>query len=293
MRVRRRFLPPGWYPTTEEETLREIDDMSRGAVEAPARALDATDAASRGTTGVAGIVPHAGWAYSGRLALEVFSCICPRMNTIVIIGGHLGPGDGIMCCPEDAFETPLGVLPADLELRAALRERLVLHDDRHADNTVEVHLPLVRHLAPGAHVLGLRAPPTRDAVELGKALARAAADLGRAVAVAGSTDLTHYGPGYGFAPAGAGPEGQRWVREVNDRAMVDALLALDAESALSLAARDRSACSVGGAVAALTWARERGAARGTLLRYMTSSDVHPGASFVGYAGIVYPAAAAD
>ncbi|HUI72061.1 MAG TPA: AmmeMemoRadiSam system protein B, partial [Spirochaetia bacterium] len=49
----------------------------------------------------------------------------------------------------------------------------------------------------------------------------------------------------------------------------------------------RSACSAGGALGAVSFAKEMGVSKGALLRYMTSFDVHPAESFVGYAGVLY------
>ncbi|MGA2479571.1 MAG: AmmeMemoRadiSam system protein B, partial [Spirochaetia bacterium] len=241
--------------------------------------------------GIAVVVPHAGWEYSGSLALEVLSRISRSIDTIVIIGGHLGPADGILCAYEDAYDTPLGSIPADLELLAELRTALPIREDRYADNTVEIQLPFLRHLFPNAHALGMRASPSAEAGHLGGALARAANTLGKRIAVAGSTDLTHYGTSYGFAPAGSGEPAQKWVREVNDRRFIDSLLALDFDAALERALSERSACSAGGALAALSFAREKGVSRGELVRYMTSLDVRPAESFVGYAGVLYQATA--
>jgi AmmeMemoRadiSam system protein B len=274
MSVRRRYLPAGWYPGAEGKARQAIESMERSINPEPAG-------------GIAGIVPHAGWEFSGGLAFEVLSRISRTMDTIVIIGGHLGPADGILCAFEDSYETPFGLLPADQELLAAIRAAVTVAEDRSADNTVEVQLPFVRYLFPQAKVLGMRAPPSRDADRLGRALAEAARGLGRKLGVAGSTDLTHYGSSYGFAPAGTGNRALRWVREVNDRRFIDSLLAMEFDSALERALKERSACSAGGALAAMSFARENGVREGRLLRYSTSYDVHPGDSFVGYAGILY------
>jgi len=274
MRVRRRYLPPGWYPGAEEKAREAIGAIERSINPEPGQ-------------GIAAIVPHAGWEFSGGLAFEVLSRISRSMDTIVIIGGHLGPADGILCAFEDSYETPLGLLPADLELLAAIRAALPVAEDRSADNTVEVQLPFVKYLFPRARVLGMRASPSLDADRLGKAIAEAARGLGRRVGVAGSTDLTHYGSNYGFAPAGAGPKALRWVREVNDHRIIESLLAMEFNSALERALTERSACSAGGALAALSFARENGIRKGELVRYSTSFDVHPAESFVGYAGILY------
>ena len=37
----------------------------------------------------------------------------------------------------------------------------------------------------------------------------------------GSTDLTHYGPKYGFTPEGAGLSGIEWAKEANDKSFID------------------------------------------------------------------------
>jgi AmmeMemoRadiSam system protein B len=277
MRVRKRSLPPGWYPEGAEEALREIQGMLSSASaastpEAPARA---------------GVMPHAGWYFSGRLALEVLSSLARGIDTIVIIGGHLRSTDRIVCCPEDAYDTPFGEIRVDVPLREALSSSMDMLEDRERDNTVEIQLPFLRYLAPKAMALGMRAPPSSPAVALGEAVARTAAALGRRVAVAGSTDLTHYGGNYGFSPAGVGDTALRWVREVNDRRIVECMLALDIDGALERAARERSACSIGGAAAAMSFARATGARSGRLLGYMTSHDIRPDESFVGYAGIIY------
>jgi MEMO1 family protein len=281
MGARKRFLPAGWYPDTAEGTLREIREMHATAV------VPDESPADRARQAWAGILPHAGWRFSGRLALEVLSALTRGIDTIVIIGGHMGSSDRIVAAFEDTYATPLGDLNADLDLLQALPRGLDIGEDRERDNTVEVHLPLVRYLSPGLMVLGMRAPSSSRAADLGKSIADAAARLGRRVAVAGSTDLTHYGSNYDFSPAGQGAEALRWVREVNDRRVLDAMLSLDVEASIQRARDERSACSIGGAAAAMGFARESGASEGTLVGYMTSFDVQPGPSFVGYAGILY------
>jgi AmmeMemoRadiSam system protein B len=274
MRVRKRCLPAGWYPESAEQALQEVEAMLAAArpPEASARA---------------GIIPHAGWYFSGRLALEVLSSLARGTDTIVIIGGHLRSSDRILSWSEDAYETPFGQIRADTQLREALEADLDLLEDRERDNTVEIQMPLLRHVAPKAMALGMRAPPSSLAAALGEQISRAAITLGRRVAVAGSTDLTHYGRNYGFSPAGEGTEALRWVREVNDRRIVESMLALDIDGALGRAERERSACSIGGAAAAMSFARATGARTARLVGYMTSRDVHPDESFVGYAGILY------
>jgi len=236
---------------------------------------------------VAGIAPHAGWEFSGALACEVFRHIQRSVHTVVVVGGHLGQEDGILGAMEEEYETPLGLLKADRELLEALREKLQVDADRAPDNTVEIQLPFLHALLPEARALALRAPPARIAMDLGRELAAAQDRLGIRIAVVGSTDLTHYGPNYGFLNAGHGEQARRWVEETNDRRILDSLLSMDFPEAIRRSIAERSACSAGGAVAAASFAHACGISRGKLLRYTTSLAVHPSESFVGYAAIVY------
>jgi AmmeMemoRadiSam system protein B len=278
MRVRPRSLPPGWYPGGKEQTTRNIQEFRR-TLERPA------------ATALAGVAPHAGWSFSGSIACHVFQSIYKDVQTIVVVGGHLAPNSGLLAAFEEGYETPLGVLAADLELLEVLRDSCSLREDRYADNTVEIQLPLLKYLHPEAQALHLRASPSAEALQLGEELAAAAKRLNRNIAVVGSTDLTHYGDNYGFTPRGTGAQAVKWVKEVNDRRLIDALLAMELEKAVDLAGREHSACSVGGAVAAARFAERSGTAHGELLEYRTSYDVSPSSFFVGYAGIIYPGSA--
>jgi hypothetical protein len=278
MRVRTRSLPPGWYPGGREQTIRNIQEFSR-SLEEPTG------------TAVAGVAPHAGWSFSGSIACHVFQSLSEDVQTIVVVGGHLAPNSGLLAAFEEGYETPLGVLDADMDLLRVLRDGCSLREDRYADNTVEIQLPLLKYLHPEAKALHLRAAPSGEALQLGDELAAAAERLRRNVAVIGSTDLTHYGDNYGFTPHGTGANAVKWVKEVNDRRLIDALLAMELEKALDLAGSEHSACSVGGAVAAARFAQRRGASRGELLEYRTSYDLSPSPFFVGYGGIIYPGSA--
>ena len=103
----------------------------------------------------------------------------------------------------------------------------------------------------------------------------------------GSTDLTHYGPNYGFTSRGQGADAVQWVREVNDRGFLDQLLARNPEGTIDHAAEHRSACC-SGAVAATIAARDAfgQGPEPRLVDHYLSHDIQPSSSFVGYAGVV-------
>ncbi len=276
MKTRRRCLPDGWYPRNKTDTVRRIDALT-------------STLSIRARPARAGILPHAGWDFSGKAALSVILSVAAPVDTCVVIGGHLPPGAGVFAAFEDAYETPLGNMEADASLLAGLKSLLPLHEDISPDNTVEIQLPFLKYAFPDAKALWLRAAPSQEAVRLGEALHQLAGQTGKHVLVLGSTDLTHYGPDYGFTSHGRGEKAHAWVKEINDKKIIDALTGLDLTAALTAAEADASACSAGGAVAAAAYARAGGATRGVLLAHYTSYDIFPHDSFVGYAAIVYPA----
>lgn len=124
-------------------------------------------------------------------------------------------------------------------------------------------------------------------MQLGQAVAQTAQELKLSLLAFGSSDLTHYGPNYGWAPKGYGAAAVQWVREVNDKEYVDRALKMDAEGVLQAAAKDQSSCSAGATAAAISAARTMGAAKAALVDYYTSYDIRPDTSFVGYAGILF------
>jgi hypothetical protein len=235
-----------------------------------------------------GIVPHAGWHFSGKAAARVFHLAAKALQpqVVCIFGGHLGGDSPPLLVADDAWETPMGDLPLATEFYAPLAKRLTLREEYPGDNTIEVQIPFIKYFFPQAKVLALRSPHSATAIELGKAVAAVAKELKVSILTFGSTDLTHYGPNYGFSPKGYGPEAVKWVKEVNDKRFIDEALKLDGAGMLKTSAEDQSACSAGGAVAAMVAAKAGGAHKAKLVDYYTSFDIMPGESFVGYAGIV-------
>ncbi len=277
MRIRERMLPAGWYPASASACKAEIEQFMAGSTPLPA-----------GTVVFGGIVPHAGWFFSGKAAARVFGLAAKltQPQVVCVFGGHLGGNSPPLLVRDAAWETPLGDIPLATEFYEPLAKRLTLKEEYPGDNTIEVQIPFVKYFFPQAKLLALRSPHSPTAIELGQAVAAVAKELKVSLLAFGSTDLTHYGPNYGFSPQGSGAAAVNWVRTVNDKKFIDQALKLDGAGMLKTAAEDQSACSAGGAVAAVAAAKQLGARKAALIDYYTSYDVMPNDSFVGYAGIV-------
>jgi AmmeMemoRadiSam system protein B len=176
----------------------------------------------------------------------------------------------------------------DRELLDRLKKDILWKEDRYRDNTVEVLAPMVHYFFPTARLVWARFPADLSSFEAGKALAKAAEETGRRVAALGSTDLTHYGTNYGFAPEGLGKEALDWVKNVNDPGFIQAVLSGDPGAVLKRAEQDFSSCSAGAVLGAMGFIQYGGGQKAELLDYRTSADISSGGvpdSFVGYASI--------
>ncbi|MEK6798204.1 MAG: AmmeMemoRadiSam system protein B [Planctomycetota bacterium] len=247
-----------------------------------------------------GLVPHAGWVCSGVVAARVFQAIrrqgLPR--TIVLFGGvHRYRGREAALFGGGRWETPLG--PVEIDSRLAERilghtsliiEDAYAHEDEHS---LEVQVPFIKYLFPETRIVPIMVPSLATADEVGEAVGRTLKAYNSEAVVVGTTDLTHYGPNYGFIPEGVGAKGNRWAKEVNDRRFIDLVCRMQCETLVAEAVEKKNACSSGAAAATLATARTLGAACGVLLEHTTSSEVLTGLSnetmtdSVGYAGIVF------
>lgn len=283
MQTRKAVFAGSWYPGGRNACIDQIEEFigSHAAAGLPAEPRNG------------GIVPHAGWYFSGQIACDVIRQLATSgpAEAVLIFGRHLHPGSPGYIMKEGAWETPLGALEVDAPLAAELAARFTFSVETaqrfERDNTIELQLPFIKYFFANARIVPVGVPPAAAALEIGAAAVDIASRMGRKVYVIGSTDLTHYGYNYGFLPHGTGPQALAWVREQNDRRVIDAMLAMNPALVLEEAREHQNACCAGAAAAAVAGGRAMGAARGELLAYATSHDKSPGDSFVGYAGIVF------
>ncbi len=240
-----------------------------------------------------GIVPHAGWAYSGNIACNVVRCLNerPAPETVVLFGRHLHASSSNYLTKQGTWATPFGDLEIDEELGETLSAefpfRIETADHYEQDNTVEIQLPFIKYFFPNSRILPVGVPPNDASLKIGERVVELAEELGRKLMVLGSTDLTHYGLNYGFTPKGVGETAVKWVKDENDRRIVDLIVKMDPEGVVHESLRNHNACCSGAVAAAIAAAKKLGAHRAEELVYSTSYDVRPDHSFVGYVGVVF------
>jgi len=222
------------------------------------------------------IVPHAGYMYSGMTAAAAYSLVRGAgFDAVVIVSpSHRESFDGISIYPGAAYQTPVGEMPVDAELRAALagddpviRVRPEGHGNEHA---VEVHLPFLLAVLGSIPILPVvMGDQSREySMHLGNRIHEIS--RGKNILLLASTDLSHYHP---YARA----------NEIDAR-FVELVRQFDAMGILEgLENRSLEACGGGPAVAVMIAASLMGARISTILDHRNSGDTTGDrSSVVGY-----------
>jgi AmmeMemoRadiSam system protein B len=260
--IRPAAVAGSWYPGTAGALEREVDRHLASVdpgVEMPGGTLHAI------------VAPHAGLMFSGPVGAYAYKAASlGAFETLVLAGpSHFAAFDGVSIYPSGAFDTPLGPAPIDEALAAELMASSLIQPLPQAhrrEHSLEMQLPFVRRLLPGAKIVPLlMGYQTRETIEeLGAVLGRVAPR--RRVLLVASTDLSHYFDG----DTASRLDGR--VQECV--AAFDPARLLDMFEQYPEGERGRFvACGGGPAIAVMLGARARGATSARVLKYMHSGEI--------------------
>jgi AmmeMemoRadiSam system protein B len=265
--VRRSVIAGSWYPGTEQALARSVDgylDQVAGAP-GPSEPLPGELLAL--------ISPHAGYAYSGQTAAYAYDQLQGlEVGTVVLLGpSHRAWVGDYATSNADAYETPLGLVPLDLDFIKVLDDSISLprlrRDDEHS---LEIQLPFLQRLLGDFQLVPIlmNAEDPVTAQELANALSKAIQQRwdeegrnrsGRCLLVA-SSDLHHI------------DSYDRVVRR--DKPVVEAIAAYDLQALTPLLmAPDCSVCGRMPILTVLYAARNLGADAVRVLHQTNSGDV--------------------
>jgi AmmeMemoRadiSam system protein B len=173
------------------------------------------------------------------------------------------------------------------------RELFAVDDRFHrGEHAVEVELPLIAAAWPTSAIVPVEVPTIEHAISIGREIARLVDALRLDAVILASSDLTHYGPAYRFAPAGVGLDGLRWAKQ-NDRRLLDRIERLDVEGIVPEVEENTNACGGGAIAAMLAACRELGAGNESrVLQHANSYETlaviepQPPDNAVGYASVI-------
>jgi len=191
--VYRSTLAGSWYTADPEELRSQLESF-----------LEAASTKTRPDI-IAMIMPHAGYAYSGRTAARAVKALGRDYRRIIVMGPtHSVSMAEVVSVPQVShYETPLGQVPLDTEFI----EKLLTHKDvvksipaaHRSEHSVQIELPLLQvrqhdfKFVP--MVVGQCSLSTiRNIAKLLRGL------VDETTLVVVSTDFTHYGERFGYVP---------------------------------------------------------------------------------------------
>ena len=175
-----------WYPDDPGE-LAEMADQMLAQVEP-------VDGAP-----VALVAPHAGYIFSGPMVATSFKQMVGHEYDVAVIvaSDHQAPlSQPISVWAQGGFETPLGVVPVDEALAAALiesDERITFSPSTYEqEHAIEIELPFLQRVCPDCEIVPVLMGA--DDEETIRVLTEALVSVlpGRRVVVIASSDLSHY-----------------------------------------------------------------------------------------------------
>jgi len=191
MNIRYPSVAGSFYPGTAQALTDMLDKLYRSEEKK-------IDTSLAGKDIIGGVVPHAGYVYSGYEAVHFFEIIKrsgKQYETILIINpNHTGYGAYVEADSSDLWETPLGSVELDSEFIGLLG--LPVSDlAQRREHSAEVELPFLQHwldypfkIVP---VCILRQDP-RTAGEVAGKIHSANQKLKRRILIIASSDFSHY-----------------------------------------------------------------------------------------------------
>jgi len=219
-----------------------------------------------------GIVPHAGYVYSGPIASHFYASLAEDgyPDTFVIIGpNHYAAGSGVATTLED-FSTPYGVARIDRELAKSITKELVAVDElaHKYEHSIEVQLPFLQFFKVDIKIVPITMAIQEQVIAegLGKIIRDAISESGKDVVVIASTDFSHYVP--------------KKKAYKNDALAIERIVNRDISGLYKVIYRKNITMCGYGPVAAMLTATH---GKVELLKYATSGDIQPMEEVVGYA----------
>jgi MEMO1 family protein len=277
-RIRPAAVAGSFYPAQVEELIRLLDECFEASPLGPQGAKSAR------LSLVGGLVPHAGYIYSGPCAAHLYACLDHSIECVILLGvNHQSSGHRAALSPADFWQTPLGRVKVDQELNHLLQDQVrFLKPDEAAhtqEHSIEVQLPFLQRVLGEFSLvpLSLAYISIEECAELGAALAdivKKNTRSGNRTVVMASSDLSHY-----LSP--------KETAELDGMALAE-VLALNPRALIDVTERENiTMCGVLPAAVLLFAANGLGVKRTSLLKHCHSGDAVPMRNVVGYASVAF------
>lgn len=227
------------------------------------------------------ICPHAGYAYSGPCAAHSYKAVAEaqKPDLFLLLGlSHSGHGN---CVSLENWKTPLGTAKVDRDFGKILAKNGIKQDEiaHEQEHSIEVQLPFLQYLLDDFRFLPVIVSNYENAAS---AIKKSIEQSGKKVFFIASSDFTHYGANYGYAPFIKNIKENMYLL---DNGAIDLIKKTDSVGFVDYV--DRTGATICGAMPIAALLSCINGAKAELLKYYTSADISGGdySLAVGYAAI--------
>jgi len=183
-----------WYADQEASLRSDIDEMRKSLMFVRRKGI------------CAAVVPHAGYRFSGSIAVGVYQRIDPcGYERILVLGpSHYCALRNKISIPDAThYKTPLGLIKADLDFISKLKKLPFIisepaaHEREHSD---QIQLPLIQVCLSATLPVVCMVCGQFDSKNILEAAVQLRAVLDDKTLLVLSSDFTHYGHSYNFVP---------------------------------------------------------------------------------------------
>jgi len=156
---------------------------------------------------IAGVVPHAGYVYSGPAAAWVYRAIAEskKPDLFIILGANHQSAKN--CLTTDTFNMPNGYVRVDQDFARKLIKKgnVGVDDEAHQkEHSIEVQIPFLQFIyksqAEKIRILPILVGSESNLKELGVDIKETLVETGKTAIILCSSDFTHYGRNYHYVP---------------------------------------------------------------------------------------------
>lgn len=237
------------------------------------------------------VVPHGMYAYCGKTQSRTYKALGNGDFTFVILGAnHYGAGSNASIMTSGKWRTPLGDYPINNDIASEIKSEAGIGEDIEShskEHSIEVQIPWLQKMFPRSSFVpvSLGKLSLEEMTGIGKAISKIS--VGRRIVVMASSDFTHYGAVYNYAPVEGNVEEILEFIEGIDRQAAQRITSLDPSGLVDFVETNRATICGHVPIATMLFAVEEWASKATLLDYSTSYPVTKSKdAIVGYCSII-------
>ncbi|MCM8773507.1 MAG: AmmeMemoRadiSam system protein B [Candidatus Omnitrophica bacterium] len=226
------------------------------------------------------ILPHAGYFYSGKVAVTTVSRVLPKKRIIILGPNHTGLGENFSLFARGKWRSPFKEINIDEEITTSLlKSNSYIKEDYLAhlhEHSIEVQLPILQYFFGDFTLVPIvcSIAPVEIYREIAEQIYKVVRDIIDDILLVASSDMSHYE--------------EDLVARRKDRSAMDSILNLDESELVTKVNKENiSMCGIAPVAILLAYCKYVKANKAEVVLYQTSGDSSGDYSaVVGYLGVI-------